>query len=131
MKKIFLFVFIIGFSTIAKADWLDVFNAVVDNTVKTTNAVLDATLDDDYSQSSQKNYRVLRTLSAVRFNDYGKATGSIQLVETNSGAIKVLKNGQLYNYYKNSSYDSYSSNSNSPSYYEYYVDLSGRYYFNM
>ena len=127
MKKIFLFVFIIGFSIIAKADWLDVFNAVVDNTVKTTNAIL----DDDYSQSSQKNYRVLRTLSAVHFHDYGTATGSIQLVETNSGAIKVLKNGQLYNYYKNSSYDSYSTNSKSSSYYKYYVDLSGRYYFNM
>ena len=136
MKKLILMVAILmGLSTAANAQFFEFLQkaaSTVSNVVNTTNDVVNTA--KDWSNSSNSNssnsYTSLGTCSAISFNSYGSARATIEIVKTSSGSTKVLRNGNLHNYYENPYYDEYCTDRSSKSYYKYYTDLGSRYYFN-
>ncbi len=82
------------------------------------------------SSSTSNNYTYVRSVSLKYFHSYGSASASADLYKTSNGDYFVKRNGSYYRVRKNYSYDESSYDSQSPFYYEYYIDASSRYYFN-
>jgi len=125
----------IGLSTVANAQVLEFLQKAAETTSKvlnTTNEVVNTTRDwsNSSNSNSSNSYTSLGTCSAVYFNSYGSSRATIEIVKTSSGSTKVLRNGNLHNYYENPYYDEYCTDRSSKSYYKYYTDLGSRYYFN-
>lgn len=136
MKKLLLMcAIVVGFSTVANAQffqWLQQAAETTSKVVGTANDVVNTTKNWSNSNDSKSSnsYNSLGTCSAIYFNSYGSSRATIEIVETSSGYKKVLRNGNLHNYYENPYYDSYCTDRSSKSYYKYYTDLGTRYYFN-
>lgn len=136
--KIFaISVLILGYSINANAQfWEGVLKAVeaVDKVTRTEREI-----SDRYSsKSSEPSYTRVTTVSLVKL---GRSSGNMtfkstsssgEIVKNEGGTQYVRRNGNVHSYYENGMYDPYESDSDSPKYYKYYVDMSGsRYYFNM
>lgn len=121
-----------GFATNAHAQ--DFWNAL-QQAANAVNSAVNAGQNVSNAINSNKrestpSYSSLGTVRAKRFNNSSTATATLEIVKMSDGEYKAVKNGSYYSIYENSSYNSYSSDPNSSSYYRYYINAGGAYYFN-
>ncbi len=122
-----------GFATNAHAQ--DFWNTL-QQAANAVNSAVNAGQNVSNAINSQRqntatpSYSSLGTVRVVRFNNSSTATATLEIVKTAEGEYKAIKNGNQYSIFENSSYNSYSTDPSSSSYYRYYINAGGVYYFN-
>lgn len=137
IKILVAIVMTLGFSFNSNAQIFEFIQKAAEaaNTIMETSERIGSAVNanNNNNNNNQPAYRAVTNVSMISWGSYGSTNrSSAAIVVDDSGTKMVYKNDTTYSIYENSSYDPYSSDSNSPAYYRYYAYVESRmYYFNM